>query len=296
MIRSFTLIFVLAFVSAAAFPAANRPAAVPTPAPAPGGPANVFYGGVNPASPNAPVLLFVHGLGSNAMYWFTGGNDMYSDAYNAGYRTVYISMNADNSGNSAPIAQNAATLQQLLPGILAYYKTSSVYLVCHSKGGLDAQDAMLSPAFMSSVKGVFTLASPNQGDALADWAYGKGNPIAARLGMLSPGLSDLQTSVVGPLRIQLDPLFSVSGIPFYTLEGNNFRAEKSVFYGITGPILKSLTGGEDNDGLVAVEEVPLPVTYAQDMGQVSADHTHVGYGSISWASVAAHLPVPLVKR
>ena len=263
----------------------------PAPATAPGGAPNIFYGGIHRgAKTDSPVLLFVHGLGSNAEYWFTNGNDMYNDAYDAGYRTAFVSLNADNSGNTASIAQNAATLQQLLPQILAYFDTTGVYLICHSKGGLDAQDAMLSPAFLSSVKMVFTLATPNQGAAFADWAFGAGMPIASRLGVLTPGMSDLQTSVVQPLRAQFDPLFAAAGIPFHTFEGTDYKAGNSPFYAVTGRILSNLVPGQANDGLVAQDEVPLPSTYSLDIGQAPVDHTHVGYGSSSWSAIVQYLP------
>lgn len=285
MLLSRRLILVFALL----IPAFARNA--PTPATAPGGAPNIFYGGVHHGpDKNSPVLLFVHGLSTNAAYWYTKNNDMYNDAYNAGYRTAFVSLSADNSDNTAPIAQNAAMLQQLLPEILAHFNTTSVYLICHSKGGLDAEDAMLSPAFLSSVKMVFTVATPNQGAALADWAYGAGQGIAGRLGILSPGLYDLQTSVVAPLRATFDPLFLASGIPFFTFEGTDYSAEHNIIYDVTGRILASLTNGQPNDGLVAEDEVPLPLNYAQDIGQAAVDHTHVGFGSSCWSAIAQHLP------
>jgi hypothetical protein len=42
-------------------------------------------------------------------------NDMYDYAYQAGFRTVFMSMNADNSNNSLSIQTNAAMLQTLFP-------------------------------------------------------------------------------------------------------------------------------------------------------------------------------------
>ncbi|WP_180541536.1 esterase/lipase family protein [Nevskia soli] len=265
----------------------------PTPEPAPGGAANIFYGALVPGGdPNAPVLLYVHGLGTNATFWFTGSNDMYQDAYTAGYRTVFVSLSADNSDNTATIADNAAMLQQLLPQILTYENVSTVYLICHSKGGLDAEDAMLTSAsFMSSVKMVFTLATPNQGAELADWAYGAGKSEAKKLGLLSPGMANLRTSVVHRLRKKMDPVFETAGIPFYTLEGTDYSAEHNLIYDYTGRVLAGLVSGP-NDGLVAESEVPLPTTYSLDMGQVAVDHNYVGHGTPAWPFIADYLPAP----
>ncbi len=266
--------------------AAQAAVTVPLPAPLAGGPGNVFYGAVNAAAnKNSPVVLFVHGLGSNAEYWFTNGNTMYEYVYNAGYRSVYVSMNADNSQNTAPIAQNAATLQALLPGILAHFNTQQVYLVCHSKGGLDAEVAMESPSFRAAIKAVFTLATPNQGTALADWAFGSGQKLAGLLGLLNPGLYDLEPEHVASLRAVLDPLFQTAGIPFFYMEGTQYSGQQSIVYGITGPILANLTNGEKNDGLVAQNEVDLPDSYSEDMGPVNVDHTQMGFGVNVWPYV-----------
>ena len=263
--------------------AAPAPTA-PTPAPAPGGPANIFYGGINPAaSVVSPVILFVHGLGSNAEYWFTNGNNMYQDVYNSGYRSAYISMNADNSGNTAPIAQNAQTLQGLMPIILQHFNVQQVYIVSHSKGGMDTEVAMLDATFRSEVKAIFTIATPNQGTELADWAFGPGAKIANLFGLQTPGLYDLRPEHVATLRAQLDPIFATAGIQFYTIEGGKFSGQTGgLVYDVTGPILKNLTNGVDNDGLVAVPEVWLPDSYAEDMGEIKVDHTDIAYGSNAW--------------
>jgi hypothetical protein len=261
-------------------------ASVPLPKAAPGGPANIFYS-VNPSSPNAPVILFVHGLGTNGEFWFSGSNTMYEDVYNAGYRAAYISLSADNSKNTATIAQNAAMLQQSLPTILAYFGVSKLFIVAHSKGGLDTQAAMMSTSFRSAVTGFFMLAVPNQGAALADWAYGPGEPLCKFLGILSPGMENLEIPTVQALREQWDPVLSISGIPMWTLTGTDYAAQQDVIFLITGPVLKHLTG-EQNDGLVATGEVPLP--YATSTGDVADDHVHVAYGDVSWSYILPTLP------
>ena len=146
VLSAFVLLWLALSGISSASAASNAQSTVPEPAPAAGGPANIFYGAINPsAAANAPVLLFVHGLGSNAEYWFTSNNTMYEYVYNAGYRSAYVSLNADNSKNNATLAQNATTLEGLLPQVLAHYTTQQVYLVCHSKGrhGLAACDAGL---------------------------------------------------------------------------------------------------------------------------------------------------------
>ena len=84
----------------------------PDPAPDPNGPPNIFYGAVAPYGEKGPVVVFLHGLGSQAQYWWTS-NATYQMAYAMLYRTAFISFNADSSQNTASIAQNAATFKTL---------------------------------------------------------------------------------------------------------------------------------------------------------------------------------------
>jgi hypothetical protein len=264
---------------------ASSPAA-PLPQPAAGGAPNIFYGGVNPAAaPDAPVIVFVHGLGSNATYFFTNGNTMYQEVYNAGYRSAYLSMSSDNSNNHEKIATNAQTILNLMPQVLQHFGVQQVYMFGHSEGGLEIELAMMTPSFLSEVKAVFCIATPNQGTELAVWAFGSGEKIANAFGFLSPGLYDLLPTHVATLRAQMDPVFEAAHIPFYTLEGNSYAAQSDLFYHITGPILSNLTNGESNDGLVAVGEVPLPDSYAEDLGSLAVDHTHIAFGTSAWPYV-----------
>lgn len=266
-----------AFLSAAVRAAAQ--ATPPDPQPAPGGPPNIFYGAVAPNANHGPLLVFVHGLGSNAEFWWQKGNTMYQMAYAAGYRTAFISFNADNSSNTAPIADNAATFEKLLPQILGYYNTPQAWVVAHSKGGLDVEYAMLDTSTRLKIKGLFTLSTPNQGSALADWGAGPGAPVLQALGIYTPGMLDLQTAHVQSIRQQVDPILRNAGIPVFTLAGDDYLKLKDPLYIVTGPILQSLTG-EANDGFVAPSETPLDEIYAFNMGSLHQDHTQMGFGSV----------------
>jgi triacylglycerol esterase/lipase EstA (alpha/beta hydrolase family) len=164
-------------------------AALPAaPAPAPLSPdRHIFYGQVPPLSERAPVIVFVHGLMGTASDWWNS-NDMYWSAYNARYRTAFVSLSRDNSQNNASIGDNALVLKEALPIIAEHYGAQQLYLVGHSKGGLDVQAAMMYPTIGTIVKAVFTIDTPNQGTELADWAFGAGRDLAERLGLLTPGV------------------------------------------------------------------------------------------------------------
>jgi pimeloyl-ACP methyl ester carboxylesterase len=248
---------------------------------------NVWYGAVPPNGSTARVLVFIHGLGGTASFFWTNNNDMYSTAYNAGYRTAFISMNADNTPNSNTIAQNGNMIKQTLPTVLQHYQVNRVVMVCHSKGGLDAQYAIGTNAgTRSRVRAMFTLSTPNQGSAMADWASGPGKQLAQQLGLLSPGMASLQTTYVQAYRAQWDPIFAAAGIPFYYVGGTVYTGNRLT--AVTGPILQGLTG-EANDGLVAPSETTLPLPWGTNMGTVPNNHFLIGTGSVSFPVILPYL-------
>lgn len=273
-LRCGALSFVLALVLG--LPVWGQTPPAPTPDP---NHINLFYGSIPPTGSKAAVLVFVPGFLEDAFMWWTLGNDMYTYAYQAGFRTAFLSQNALNLPSTGSIQTNAQAIEALIPVILSHYGVSRVYWVCHSKGGLDISATLAAPKFTASAKAVFTLSTPNQGDALADWCFGIGGLICGPLGLLIPAVYDMQTSVVTQYRAQWDPYFQSAGIPFYTLSGNTWTG--NLLTAFTGPILKSLTGGPNappNDGIVTHPESLLPSNYALELGVINGNHFEVPLG------------------
>jgi triacylglycerol lipase len=286
MTRCRSRLVLLCALLLAAFAAFAQPA---DPQPDPNAP-NVFYGAVPPNGAAAPVLVFIHGLGATASYFWTNGNDMYSTAYSAGYRTAFISMSSDNTPNFNHASANAAVLSSSLPYVLANYGVRQIYFVCHSKGGIDTEYAMgTNLAVLKAAKAVFTLSAPNQGDALADWCFNKGKVTCKALHLFNAGMADLRTTTVQAYRAAFDPIFDKAGIPFYTLGRDVFTGSPST--DITGRVLKHLTG-EANDGLVTPSESVLSSTYSSQMAIVQFNHYQIGTGSVSFPYIRALLPLP----
>ena len=261
---------------------------VPPPAPSSTGPANIFYGAVPPSPPYLKqplVLVFVHGLHGTASDWWVG-NDMYETAFRAGYRTAFVSMNEDNSRNDLGFDVNGKVLRALLPKVTAHYLTDKVIIIGHSKGGIDAQAAMLDPGTRNLVRAVFTIASPNTGTELADWAFGPGQQIAGSFGLLTPGVFSLRTSSMAAFRAQADPIFRASGIPFFTIEGASFLGDPMTL--ATGAMLAQQVPGA-NDGLVPVGRGRLPEEWATDLGKVHTNHFDLDTGSRSFPKIFARL-------
>ena len=288
---------------------------------------NLFYGAV-PATPtapsgglNGPVVVFVHGLGGSFVDWIESkncptsvagckgsNNTMYDLAYQAGYRTVFLSMSASNANNSLSIQTNAAMLQTLFSAILNHFGVSKVFFVCHSKGGLDLEAALANPEWIGIASAVLQLGTPNQGDALADWCFSPAGFDACTVAnLLTPGVQSLEIANVLQLRTEWDPLFQNSGIPFYTLSGNTYACAPGSGNlcptAITGPILTQITtppGGKAtpcgqpknapcNDGLVTHPESLLPTNYAEELGIIADNHYLLRMGVNSFSFINGHV-------
>lgn len=311
VILSLVLALLLAFVAIPAGATTAKPPAAP-PVVADSTLPNLWYGAVPPGGSTAPVLVFVHGLAGSYADWLESsncppgptvcgpngvgagtGNDMYDYAYENGFRTVFMSMSQNNTNNSATIQANAAMLQTMFPRIQATYSVSKVYFVCHSKGGLDLEAAIANPQWIGIANAVITLATPNQGDALADWLFSpSGQSVGQTLGLLNPGVQSLEISNVEQLRTQWDPIFQNAQIPFYTVAGDTWCPNTGCTGGsttITGPILQGITGGSKvappNDGLVTEPETALPTTYAMNLGVEHVDHYQLRLGDNSFSMI-----------
>ena len=270
---------------------------------------NLFYGTTAPGGANGPVLVFLHGLAGSYADWLESnncppsptpcgpngpgagtGNDMYDYAYEAGFRTAFVSMNPDNSNNSATIQANAAMLETIFPRILANFGVSKVYFICHSKGGLDLQATLATPQWIGIANAVFTLGTPNQGDALSNWLFltPNGQALGQALGLLTPGVQALEIGSVQQFRRQWDPIFESAQIPFYTVAGDLCTEPKpstACNNTVTGPILQSITGGTKappNDQLVTEPETYLPTSYAMNLGVELVNHYQLRLGDNSF--------------
>lgn len=289
-----TAILLLLIVVFPAFEQSAPPPAAPAATADPTQP-NLFYGAIPPNGANGPVIVFVHGLNGTAMdWWDVRGNTMYDLAYQAGFRTAFVSMNLDNTPNTTDIPTNGAMLQTMFPKILSQFGVTKVYFVCHSKGGLDVQSAIANTQWLGIARAVFMFGTPNQGDALADWlASPSGINLANSLGLNNPGVQSLQTANVKQLRKQWDPIFRNSRVPFYTVSGNTYACPTSqtCSTAITGPILTSLGGTKPplNDGFVTQPETILPTGYATVLGVIHTQHFALRLGTNSFPFIFGHV-------
>jgi hypothetical protein len=262
--------------------------ATPEPAPVPAR-QHIFYGQTPPAPVDGPVILFVHGINGVASDWWQAPNDMYAMAYNAGYRTAFVSLSENNTRNNEGIIANSAVVSSAIRSVLGHYRSTHLFIVAHSKGAIDTQAAVLDPATALLVRGVFSLGAPHQGTELADWAFGPGQAQAAPLGLLSPAVNALRTANMKVFRELADQVSFARGVPFFTLSGRSFGTPPHPLTNTTGPVLSALTGGQPNDGVAIVPRTKLPTSYATDFGAVPVNHFALAAGSVSFPLINAQI-------
>lgn len=293
--RGFIFIVMFFFIVVLASQSTAQLPPIPSPEPDPNY-QNIFYGAIPTlvhlppdVGEAAPVLVFVHGISGIARYWWDG-NDMYETAYWNGYRTVFISLSPDNTPNRESIETNAVVLQELLPHIAQHFNTDKMYMIGHSKGGVDIQAAMLNPDTANLVKAVFTISSPNQGTELADWVY-EHPDWDGPLNLLSPAIESLKTAKMAEFRSLADPILKSYGIPFYTMTGIKFTEHPITE--VTGRILRSLVPGitrdTNNDGFVTVARSKLSDEYSADLGPIPFNHFATDSGSVSFSKILGRI-------
>ena len=287
MIRSLkpAVLVLLAVLAARTAAAQGTPAPDPSPARQ-----NVFYGQTPAAAPEGPVILFVHGINGVASDWWAPANNMYALAYAAGYRTAFVSLSEDNTRNNADVSPNGTMVHQVLPAVLNRFHASRLYIVAHSKGGVDVQAALLDASTSLLVRAVFTVGTPHQGTELADWAFGAGKAQAAPLGLLTPAVAALTTPRMQLFRQVADQASFLNGVPYYTISGNSYTAPPATaLTSTTGPVLSALTGGLPNDGVVIVPRTKLPAVYSTDLGAIPANHFTLALGTAIFGRINAQI-------
>ncbi|WP_046227902.1 esterase/lipase family protein [Paenibacillus dauci] len=233
--------------------------------------------GQTPANGSAdkPVILFVHGLTSQAKVWYEN-NDMYEYAYNNGYQTAFINM-YDISGTPEDMWKDGELLAAKIKEISQYFG-KKIVIVAHSKGGVDTESALVRYNAYPYVNRVITLSTPHHGSQLADLAYSSwAGWLADLVGSQSPGTNSLQTSNMTYFRSEMAKDPDVNKVPFYTLSGNKWSGSGKSSYTFGGAYL-ALFGS--NDGVVTTESALRPNSTLIQMGPWN--HATVRTGSYTF--------------
>jgi pimeloyl-ACP methyl ester carboxylesterase len=234
----------------------------PDPQPDPPWLQSIYYGAVPPENPDGPVLVFVHGYGGVADNWWTAIpypydelNDMYAMAYQAGYRTAFVSLGGQDGSETGSMWDNGQRLSWQLAIIASYYGVDTLDVVAHSKGGVDAEAAVAHYGGSDLVQHVFTLGSPHHGTELADLLYSDWvGWLAKLLGLQDDATYTLQTGYMQLFRALTDPRVAAQDVIYYRAAGTDTGPPFSGLW-LTGLYL-SVFG--PNDGAVTVASTELP--------------------------------------
>ncbi len=265
-----------------AFPLSSTLCALLAAAPAAsaGAPGTLRYGAVPGGSGGRPVLLFIHGWNSDASTW-SGGNDMEAKAAAGGYRTAFLDVHADGS-----MWTNAPLIATAVDAVKARYG-SPVVLVCHSKGGVDAQTAAIYGGAGPKVERIITLGSPHWGTPLADLAWSTWTGwLAALLGSRNEGNRVLQTGYMAAFRAQADARPEARATPLYTAGGTKAGPFFSAYY------WGGLAIGRTSDGVVPLDSSRLAYQRGRLFTQ-AWNHDEVHLGRKAWPYLAGNLAQPV---
>ncbi len=247
----------LSALAVEAHPALQSP---PDPQPDPAWIKSIYYGAVPPENLDGPVLVFVHGYGGVADNWWTttsydGLNDMYVMAYQAGYRTAFVSLGGQDGSETGSMWDNGLRLSYQLSIIADHYGVDFLDIVAHSKGGVDTEAAVAHYGGSGLVQHVFTLGSPHYGTELADLVYSNWAGWLTRLlGLQDEATYTLQTGYMQLFRALTDPKAATQDVIYYRAAGTDTGPPLSGVW-LSGLYL-SLFG--PNDGAVTVASTELP--------------------------------------
>jgi len=253
----------------------------------------IYVGAVPPGADQNPVLVFVHGYGATAGCWwgptkFDGPNDMYATAYNAGYRTAFVSLDGPEDQPVGSMWGNGAVLSLQLRIIAGYYDVDQLDIVAHSKGGVDAQTAIVCFGGWERVGHLFTLGSPHQGSELADAAWSWwGWWLGELLGFHDAGGYVLQTGYMSLFRDCIDPRAQAQPVSYYSGAGTDWGPEGSPLH-LMGRYLSRFG---DNDGMVTAASTALAGAGTLFVEPFHHMNIYMGSTSFPWIHEVLSSPV-----
>ncbi|MGA9225557.1 MAG: alpha/beta fold hydrolase [Mesobacillus sp.] len=233
-----------------------------------------WYVGADPSwiDPAKSPIVFVHGYNNSASVWWEG-NDMYETALANGYQTAFIDLYADRD-----MWENGALLAQKLKVIYDYFGQKKLVVVGYSKGGVDAQTALVHYGAYPYVSNVITLSSPHHGTQLSDLAHSSTAWwLAALLGNNNDATRSLQTGNMAYFRSITDPHANAKLNRYYTLGGTKWGSFGSATY--WGGLYLSSYGS--NDGVVTVASSRVPGGIIVREG--AWNHTMIREGSYTFS-------------
>lgn len=253
---------------------------------------NIYFGATPPQANDRPVLVFVHGYGGTAQNWWTSTpcgdvNDMYATAYQAGYRTAFVNLGGSDGQDTGSMWDNGKKLGWQLRTIAGIYGVDELEIVAHSKGGVDAQAAVVYHGLSGLVRNVFTLGTPHQGSELADLVYSQPARWLTRLlGLQNDATYTLQTGYMQYFRALTDPIAETQDVSYYTAAGTDMGPILSTLH-FTGLYLSQFG---PNDGAVTVASTELAGARTLFVEPYHHYNIFLGHTAFPWIDAALGEP------
>jgi triacylglycerol lipase len=161
---------------------------------------------------------------------------------------------------------------------------STVNIVAHSKGGVDAQAAIVYYGAGPRVQKLITLDTPHLGTQTANLAYS--NPfwwVQFVLGDLTPATWVMTTGYMSYFRSQTDGRPENLNTRYYTTAGTDWGSGALWWGGLF------LSAWDSNDGLVTVTNSHLSRWYSTHVRTSAVNHDNVRMGSQSMSLIDSYL-------
>ncbi|MBL0210317.1 MAG: hypothetical protein IPQ13_05315 [Holophagaceae bacterium] len=200
-------------------------------------------------------------------------------ASQAGYRTAFVDLHPDRS-----MWDNGTLLAQEIGQIMAHFGTSTVTVVAHSKGGVDAQTCAVYNQMAPHISQIITLGTPHHGTPLADLAWSSwAGWLAGLIGQKNEGNRVLQTGYMTWYRSQTDGRPEARNIPMATAGGTKAGPFFSKYY--WGGLAISGT----SDGVVGLASSHNP-NERKRLFDRSWNHGQLPLGANAWSYLQAQIP------
>ncbi|MGG4169543.1 hypothetical protein ABEW00_19060 [Rossellomorea vietnamensis] len=212
-------------------------------------------------------ILFIHGINTSSETWLSD-NDMLAITRGAGYQSVFIELHPDEDmwRNGEILAEKLREMHE--------YLNEKIVVVSHSKGGIDAQSALIHYGASPYVERVITLSTPHHGSELADLAFSKwAGWLTDALKSKTNAVFSLQTAYMKGFRAETDESHLTKNIPIYTFGGTGWGGAYSELF--WGGLYLSRFG--QSDGAVLVKSSRLP--YAKEVAVRDWTHSTIKKGS-----------------
>ncbi len=241
----------------------------------------IIYG-AEPNNFNGEVILFTHGYTSTSGT-FLLNNSMYSKAYQAGYKTAFVSTTRGDG-----MWENGAILAEAISVIKRHYN-QKMYIVAHSNGGKASEVALFHHNKKRFVKKVISLGTPFFGTPIADlsqqWWF---NWLWQTTGLNEGAATSTTYYCQEVVRPYMDNLASNRAAKFKSLGtwGWNHGNGLSAVAAFSSGVLLLANNAGDNDGITPYSSAIRPgasVILENDGSSAGHfDHFDLSEGDHSW--------------